>query len=1840
MADFNPFDYIESNPAPSAEFNPFDYVKEPDVEQPAPPPPSGIIRRAADVPLGLLKGAIGLPEAAVGLADMVTGGYAGKGAEYLGFRPKEAKEIINTWQSPELNQARENVQSAKGFVPTLGAMVQNPSTIVDAAAESAPSMIGGAGIARGAMKLAPKISGALAAGIGEGVVTAGSSAEQVRQETPDGLLTAKQMIAPAISGALTGGLGVMGGKIAQKLGIADIDTMLATGAIKQSDHGLLRRVAEGAFSEGILEELPQSAQEQALQNIALNKPWNEGVAEAAASGMLVGGIMGGGGNVLSSVPVKNDIESDLAARTPEAPQEAAPIAPVKTGNPLSDALATVAPSPVTARPDAEMEAALSEPQVNTPASVGVPEKGAPVQGLPAEVPMINGFPATDYDENGVPLPFSDAEAAMKAQPKPVSTDPMQAAYDTWLAGLPNARRNSLMKYAGTDSGAKRIKNLFAKSPEYAAVTEATNVENAQTPISEVAPVGQDLPLSRELPVVSEEPAVSPPESAGVSGESEVALQNTQVPAMPEAVSEYIKGENIDVSQESGNINTVQSGKVADQLSDGAIDRMDGKTSNTSPLGKELSSTSMGVGAQARNNGVEGIYTVPDPISSTTGRSGLSEKVGDGRTDNSTDMESAGSSKGSMADVSTGSRTNGKPAGSVLENNGSDGADLAKFSLAAASTTTGNKSAKRNGIAKEITGNIDTNIRAQDKALMAKLSLIPMEVKGANSDIIRNIAARFNQRVLFYKADGKANAQQQGNEERGGFILKKRGDTIYLNVESPTHLNFVIGHEIVHVMGIKNRMAFNQMWEGVRQYVDETKLEQYEAELEKLDAYKGEDSIYKYEEFLGDLMGEMFMDRRPWATMAVENPSLFRRIATAILKMYDKISSYVGIGRDASGVVTDLDAAYRELIKGLYAYAEKPNNVLSPEMQAALDVGEIRYQQSSRAIPTSRADFTDTIKSAIQNTPLFDRLATNIFDNGMVVSRWGRSVGTMYHIASKKGNEEFKRVFDLGQQFITDINSFAAKAEALAPNIFPKFGIGAGMLKSVSKADNALISKALFEGTLANGASPTSGVIWSDKELTEKYGMSKEQRTMYHEARAAVNRSLDDMAKSTIFTTALRAKVGNDFRRYKEDSVDSVAKRINAEIQGKIDELYKVIDAKGFDAFNNKKDSDVAKFDKLKDFQKSINKVASTTDSLKSHGYFPLSRFGDHTVTVKDAEGKTVYYGMYEGPHDAVKAMRTLAKDFPNHNIKRGRVSKEAYKIYGGLTLEAVELFAEHMDKEDTKPYQDYLKNAVNNRSAMKHMINRKGTAGYSSDGVRTLANFIYSNARFASKNLNMKLMGQAANDMPDNDLKDMAIKLKEYLNNPVEEFSKLRGFMFIHYLGGSIASGITNMTQVVLMLAPYLAQNTSAANVVKQVTAASKDAFTSPNKLKKPDERKLMMELDEEGETAPQEIHQLSAIASNRLGASNPVWNAGLRAWGSIFSVTEIFNRRTTALSAYRIAVENGKLYEEAKAEAVKAIKETQGIYSKANRPMWGRGVLGAPLFTFKQFSVMYLELFARLPAKQKLMMLGLLMMASGAEGLPFAGDLEDLIDTIGQWLGYGTNSKRWIKEKVGGTPVGDFFLKGVSSVAPIDVQGRLGMNNLIPGTAILKQSSTDKGRDVKEFFGPMGGLFTAASDSLELLAKGQVARAVKAASPRAIQGIATGAEMALTGKATDKYGRKTFDATPVEAAEKFVGFNPSRMAEESQVKMGLMQDKQLLTVRTEEIVNDMAQAKIDRDAKAQREAMDKWRKWNADNPDLKIPAIHTKVANRIKVLRSTSADRFKKSMPKDQRAAIARELS
>lgn len=446
--------------------------------------PAGFARKAGDLGLSLLKGAVAIPEAAVGLADIPTGGRVGKFLENeggaIGFRPKQAKEVISGWQSDDLRSKSQAFQNADGVIDKAATAISNPSLVANAVAESLPLMGAGGVLARGLMAVAPGVGAVGAGAIGEGVMGAGSAAEQMRQETADGTLTAKQSALAGLSGAATAGFGALGGKVAQKLGIGDVDTMIAKGSINAGSvpgKGFIRRGAEGALSEGLLEELPQSLSEQAIQNIGLDKPIAEGMADAAVMGTLAGAAMGGGAGVLSGFGQE---PQQAAPGQPPAPAGTQPAAPTDRG---------FNPQALQAEQNARLDVLAAEEAGIPSVAQTVPPDGAAAlaaqraqaeQARLAQMEASRSEPSPDdeiFQSTGADVASVRASQAMGLDP---AAGPMSAAAALAVDGGATARVQAEQALNAAAEAAPKTKTLDEASPEERAAYDAATFDPART----------------------------------------------------------------------------------------------------------------------------------------------------------------------------------------------------------------------------------------------------------------------------------------------------------------------------------------------------------------------------------------------------------------------------------------------------------------------------------------------------------------------------------------------------------------------------------------------------------------------------------------------------------------------------------------------------------------------------------------------------------------------------------------------------------------------------------------------------------------------------------------------------------------------------------------------------------------------------------------------------------------------------------------------------------------------------------------------------------------------------------------------------------------------------------------------------------------------------------------------------------------------------------------------------------------------------------------------------------------------------------------------------------------
>jgi hypothetical protein len=211
-----------------------------------------------DSAISTAQGFVGLGQAVVGLFDIPTLGYAGKGLEYaldnvFGGDLADLTQWLQSFKTDEQLLAERELSEVKGFLPTIKELATNPGALSNSILRTLPQMLGGWAIGKklltevgkyGAKKgLGVKATQELikknavkATGAGEGIIATGAMAEDIRQQSEDGLITPTQAALSVGSGVLTGILGTLGGQV-----------RLAKGLKKQKQEVLLWRQLKVEF---------------------------------------------------------------------------------------------------------------------------------------------------------------------------------------------------------------------------------------------------------------------------------------------------------------------------------------------------------------------------------------------------------------------------------------------------------------------------------------------------------------------------------------------------------------------------------------------------------------------------------------------------------------------------------------------------------------------------------------------------------------------------------------------------------------------------------------------------------------------------------------------------------------------------------------------------------------------------------------------------------------------------------------------------------------------------------------------------------------------------------------------------------------------------------------------------------------------------------------------------------------------------------------------------------------------------------------------------------------------------------------------------------------------------------------------------------------------------------------------------------------------------------------------------------------------------------------------------------------------------------------------------------
>lgn len=676
----------------------------------------------------------------------------------------------------------------------------------------------------------------------------------------------------------------------------------------------------------------------------------------------------------------------------------------------------------------------------------------------------------------------------------------------------------------------------------------------------------------------------------------------------------------------------------------------------------------------------------------------------------------------------------------------------------------------------------------------------------------------------------------------------------------------------------------------------------------------------------------------------------------------------------------------------------------------------------------------------------------------------------------------------------------------------------------------------------------------------------------------------------------------------------------------------------------------------------VRRLKERFDNELGGVYFPLARFGDYLVVVKDADGNNVNVSRAETLSEAEKLRDALKADFgagfkvspvmksrdyiQSRDAVSGGFMKELGEAVGMLDLDP----AQQAQLNDTLT-QLYL-NSLPDTSWAKHGIHRKGVPGFSDDARRAYAQNMGSGANYLAKLRYADRMAEQLDVMQDfvdgrkyeegfdqRQLQRVADEMRKrheaVMNpNPSKLAQALTGFGFLWMMGMSPASAIVNLSQTAMVAYPVMAAKWGYADAARELLRASKqiglrvgEKFNTIEDSLNEDEKAAFQKAVDYGVIDLSQAHDLAGVANGDPGLAGSAWQKVMDKASWLFHHAEKFNRQVTFVAAYRLAKQAGADSEAAFEQAKKATYDGHFDYAAQNRPRFMMGNVAKVVFLFKQYSQNILYALGRNAylafkgdKEARKTLAGLLVshaMASGILGLPFVSTLLALASMLGSDDDDPWDAEAALRNMLAdtfGDKAGEVMAKGFSRLTPLDVSGRLGLNQLIfPDIQDGLEGKKWAESLVVGSTGAVIGAGIGAADGVQKILDGRYMEGLESMLPVAIRNPLKAVRYATDGQ-VDKSGIMVKDDFNLfELAGQAVGFRPSDLALKQEGKSAVYRRDRALSAARAKILSAMTKAVAEQDAAALRELRGVVAQWNRKHPEraIKSENIMAGVRNR-----------------------------
>jgi hypothetical protein len=673
------------------------------------------------------------------------------------------------------------------------------------------------------------------------------------------------------------------------------------------------------------------------------------------------------------------------------------------------------------------------------------------------------------------------------------------------------------------------------------------------------------------------------------------------------------------------------------------------------------------------------------------------------------------------------------------------------------------------------------------------------------------------------------------------------------------------------------------------------------------------------------------------------------------------------------------------------------------------------------------------------------------------------------------------------------------------------------------------------------------------------------------------------------------------------------------------------------------------------------------DRFLSHGvYFPLSRFGD-LLLIADRDGERTVEAFESGAQREARARQLRADGWRVKMSSKAQYSAMRDGAAGAFTQEVMQ----HLEGLDIDPAQkSQLFDTLNqlaismlpDASYRRHFKHRKGTPGFSRDAMRGFAQAQQHAAHHIARirhadrlvaaldDLQTEIQETAEGDVTEwqHVANELTRRLEQILNPNTHPVAAAAGQVgFVMSLGGSIASGLVNLSQTPLVFFPWAGSRFGFDKAAAALTAATRDYLggkwdrwsgfvLSDNPNIAPEERDALKRLEESGIINLTLAHDLAGAANADSTVSRRAFalNRAMKVISWTFHLPETYNRQVSALTAYRLARAAGQTHEEAIETARDGIVRSHFDYSASNRARYMHGNFIRVVSMFKQYSQQmtymlwrnaYLALkgeSAEVKSEARRMLFGVMSMhfaAAGSLGLPLGVfGVSPLLSLLAMGTGdeddppldWQDEYRLWLADTFG-REAGEAIAKGpLRLLLDVDLASRVGLGDLWV-RAPLKEK---EGRDAVEqwmltLLGPIAGYAGQMGTAMQAFEEGQFARGVESMTPKFISSAIKAVRYETEGVRSwrgDDLGVTLSNADIIGTA---MGFQPTALSEMYAGRSVVKTREGELQRRREDLMRAWREAREAGDRAGLADALAGIRKFNEKNRPFSIGPQHLKAS-------------------------------